>query len=283
MLKKLLIIYLFILIFIGFNNSYIQNISSNYDFDSNKYNSPNDLSLNSSSTDIVNDMSIGWNLAGNFDKMADEAHAKLSFEEYSSSDDYNDDKVAYINYYETKGGDPIVTQELINEVKSKGFNTIRLCVTWRDHLYFENISKNDSHKMFFASTDDASMSSTEELKRKMPLIEFRYSDTNDDGTIKYDSNGEIIFLNQDVRVLFPQLVEQSWRVLDNGKYYANSNYIKNMSISDIKTIKIDKAWLERIHDVVKMIIDNNMYCILNLHDDVGIGRQSNGGYGYFYQ
>ena len=239
----------------------------------NYYEGNNQISFDSSSIDVVNDIKIGWNLSGNFDKMtSDEEKAKQTVEDFGGKD-------KYIEYYETNLGDPVVTQELIDEVKSKGFNAIRLCITWRDHLYYENIPKSDSYKMFFSSTDDATMNSSEALKRKMPLIEFRYAEKKDDGTFKYTDSGNVSYANQDVSVLFPSM--QSWRILDNGKYYANNNYVKIMSVDDIKTIKIDEEWLERIAEVVKMITDNDMYCIINMHNDVGIGRQHGGGYGYF--
>lgn len=33
--------------------------------------------------------------------------------------------------------------------------------------------------------------------------------------------------------------------------------------------KIDKAWLERVKEVVQYVIDNDMYCIINVHHDTG--------------
>ena len=37
---------------------------------------------------------------------------------------------------------------------------------------------------------------------------------------------------------------------------------------------VDKAWMKRVHEVVDYVIDNNMYCILNVHHDTGAGSDS---------
>lgn len=35
--------------------------------------------------------------------------------------------------------------------------------------------------------------------------------------------------------------------------------------------KVDEAWMKRVHEVVDYVIDNGMYCILNVHHDTGAG------------
>lgn len=37
---------------------------------------------------------------------------------------------------------------------------------------------------------------------------------------------------------------------------------------------VDKEWMKRVHEVVDYVIDNNMYCILNVHHDTGAGSDS---------
>ncbi len=34
---------------------------------------------------------------------------------------------------------------------------------------------------------------------------------------------------------------------------------------------VDKEWMKRVHEIVDYVIDNNMYCILNVHHDTGAG------------
>lgn len=40
-------------------------------------------------------------------------------------------------------------------------------------------------------------------------------------------------------------------------------------IVDNNTYKINDAWLDRVYEVVKMVTDNGMYAILNVHWDGG--------------
>ncbi len=40
-------------------------------------------------------------------------------------------------------------------------------------------------------------------------------------------------------------------------------------IDDANGYAIDEAWLSRVQEVVDYVIDNDMYCILNVHHDVG--------------
>lgn len=36
--------------------------------------------------------------------------------------------------------------------------------------------------------------------------------------------------------------------------------------------KVDAAWMKRVHEVVDYVLDNGMYCILNVHHDTGAGN-----------
>ena len=37
--------------------------------------------------------------------------------------------------------------------------------------------------------------------------------------------------------------------------------------------KVDPVWMARVHEVVDYVLDNGMYCILNVHHDTGDGKQ----------
>ncbi len=67
-----------------------------------------------SSTEIVSQMGIGWNLGNTFDATGG-----------NKSDIYSQEK---------SWGNPQVTQELITAVKAAGFDTIRIPVTWYKHI-----------------------------------------------------------------------------------------------------------------------------------------------------
>lgn len=64
---------------------------------------------------ITEDMGVGWNLGNSLDS--------------TGSGTYSD-----ITQYERQWGNPVVTQSLIDTVKAKGFNTIRVPVSWYQHL-----------------------------------------------------------------------------------------------------------------------------------------------------
>ena len=66
--------------------------------------------------EITEKMGIGWNLGNSLD-----AHNSG----FSSSN---------IKDYETQWSNPIVTKELIDAVQAKGFNTVRIPVTWYQHI-----------------------------------------------------------------------------------------------------------------------------------------------------
>lgn len=65
---------------------------------------------------IMKNMGLGWNLGNSLDA--------------NTSGAYFSD----ITQYETQWGNPVVTQDLIDAVKKKGFNTVRIPVTWYQHI-----------------------------------------------------------------------------------------------------------------------------------------------------
>lgn len=125
-----------------------------------KYNSGIDLTT-ATAQQVVTDMKAGWNLGNTLD----------------SATDPKDSKIYAPSYYETAWSNPVTTKAMIDEVKAKGFNTVRIPVTWG-----ANIEKNTQY-----------------------------------------------------------------------------------------TGTISSAWLDRVEEVVNYALDNNMYCIVNVHHDVGKG------------
>ncbi len=75
----------------------------------------------SEALDFVKDMKIGWNLGNTLD-----ADTKTSVEQAS----------------ETAWGSPVITEEMIDDIYSAGFNTIRIPVTWHTHVD-ENLNVSD--------------------------------------------------------------------------------------------------------------------------------------------
>ena len=84
-----------------------------------KVKSSNNYNTINTATELVKDMKIGWNLGNTLD----------------SPDGKNKD--IETSYYETLWENPITTKEMITEVKNAGFNSIRIPVTWFDHVYIE--------------------------------------------------------------------------------------------------------------------------------------------------
>lgn len=125
-----------------------------------KYNSGIDLTT-ATAQQVVTDMKAGWNLGNTLD----------------SATDPKDSTIYAPSYYETAWSNPVTTKAMIDEVKAKGFNTVRIPVTWG-----ANIEKNTQY-----------------------------------------------------------------------------------------TGTISSAWLDRVEEVVNYALDNNMYCIVNVHHDVGKG------------
>lgn len=124
------------------------------------YNSGIDLTT-ATAQQVVTDMKAGWNLGNTLD----------------SATDPKDSTIYAPSYYETAWSNPVTTKAMIDEVKAKGFNTVRIPVTWG-----ANIEKNTQY-----------------------------------------------------------------------------------------TGTISSAWLDRVEEVVNYALDNNMYCIVNVHHDVGKG------------
>ena len=78
--------------------------------------------------EITEEMQIGWNLGNTLDAyMSDAKHQPLE---------------SYGLEAETCWGNPKTTPELIAAVKAKGFNTIRVPVTW-----FQHVDKNNGYKI----------------------------------------------------------------------------------------------------------------------------------------
>lgn len=73
-----------------------------------------------STKEIVENMKIGWNLGNTLD-----------------SHNYKD----YSNDGETAWGNPKTTKKMIDAVKAAGFNTVRIPVTWADHLNGDTIDE----------------------------------------------------------------------------------------------------------------------------------------------
>ena len=68
------------------------------------------------SQEIVNDMGVGWNLGNSLDCIA--------------SWIYNGNP----SQYETAWGNPVTTKAMIDTVKAAGFNTVRIPVSWGEHM-----------------------------------------------------------------------------------------------------------------------------------------------------
>ncbi|MDD6279271.1 MAG: cellulase family glycosylhydrolase [Oscillospiraceae bacterium] len=73
--------------------------------------------------EITENMKIGWNIGNTLDATSSSARPGLSSE--------------------TAWGNPKVTQELIDTVKAKGFNTIRIPTTWYQHLDENNVIEEE--------------------------------------------------------------------------------------------------------------------------------------------
>ena len=68
--------------------------------------------------EITEDMKIGWNLGNTLDATSNSANPGVSSE--------------------TAWGQPVTTQALVDAVKAKGFNTMRVPITWYQHLDSDN-------------------------------------------------------------------------------------------------------------------------------------------------
>lgn len=130
--------------------------------------------LSNSETDGVTiDLSNIERLSTTSDLIGAKLTIKLKINSYPLSSSLDADPISdLINYYETLWGNSETTKELVDQVKDKGFQAVRVPVTWYNHI---------------------------------------------------DENGNI-----------------------------------------------DEAWLKRVKEVVDYVIDNGMYCIINVHHDSGL-------------
>lgn len=152
-----------------------------------KNNSKAGTMVPNTATEVVKAMKVGWNLGNSL--------------ECSTDPDTDKSGVKTYQFYEKYGNNPLVTREMINAVKDKGFKSIRIPVSWA---------------------------------RKLPKTEINYSENSEDEIYKYV--GEV-----------------------NGK--------------------IDEGWMNRVKEVVDYVLkdengnfnDDDVYCIINVHHDVGKG------------
>lgn len=121
-------------------------------------NEPIQVNYTGAAGEIVNAITAGWNLGNTLDSCGDWIVQSTTGSTRS---------------FETAWGNPLVTRQLIADVKAAGFNAVRVPVTWKQHLDGEN----------------------------------------------------------------------GWQ--------------------------IDEAWMARVQEVVDMVLEEDMYCIINVHHDVG--------------
>lgn len=76
--------------------------------------------------EITKNMGLGWNLGNSLESNG------ITTDVYFSTVDIS------IDDYEQFWGNPKVTEDLITAVKNKGFNTIRIPVTWYEHITYDN-------------------------------------------------------------------------------------------------------------------------------------------------
>ncbi len=67
--------------------------------------------------ELVKEMKIGWNLGNTMDSL-----------------NSNIERTMPAEYWETAWGNPVTSKELIDAVVAKGFNVIRIPVSWNDHI-----------------------------------------------------------------------------------------------------------------------------------------------------
>ena len=140
--------------------------------------------------EIVKDMKVGWNLGNSL----------CTVDCLNKDVDSFESTIEYTNYYEHgTANKPITTKEMIDEIKKAGFNTVRLPISWKDHLY------------------------------------------------RIDENGE--------------------KIKDTA--------FDELSVDEISQLQIEEVWINRVEEIVNYVLENNMYCIINVHHDVGVGRTIN--------
>ena len=83
-------------------------------------------------TQINDDITAGWNLGNTFDATAQACMASAKNRTDSEGTDY-----------ETMWGQPVTTKEMIQAVYDKGFNAIRIPVTWNHHIMDKDRTGNN--------------------------------------------------------------------------------------------------------------------------------------------
>ena len=68
-----------------------------------------------------------------------------------------------------------------------------------------------------------------------------------------------------------------YRLDENGNKIKDTE-LYDLNIEEIEQLKIEPVWLDRVEEVVHYIIDNDMYCIMNAHSDVGAEKLYRGNY-----
>ena len=123
LIKRIKIVF-FVFCVLALLSSYIIKLAKpkSYQFSGKSENLGYSTTLNSTATDIVKDMKIGWNLGNTLD----------------SPDGKN--KSVPTSYYETLWENPVTTEAMIKKVKDAGFNAVRIPVTWFDHVYIASSS-----------------------------------------------------------------------------------------------------------------------------------------------
>ena len=83
--------------------------------------------LDLTATKLVNNITAGWNLGGTFECSGSLVRDSAKNRTYDEGVDY-----------ETWWGNPLTTKELIKAIKAKGFNAIRVPITWVHHFIFDS-------------------------------------------------------------------------------------------------------------------------------------------------
>ena len=133
----------------------------NYQFSAKSKNFGYSTTLNSTATDIVKDMKVGWNLGNTLD----------------SPDGKN--RSVPVSYYEQLWENPVTTEAMIKEVKNAGFNAVRIPVTWFDHVYISSSNgKNKDININNMTTSEIKNIKIEEdwMKRVKEVVD--YADQN---------------------------------------------------------------------------------------------------------
>lgn len=126
------------------------------------------------SSEITADMRIGWNLGNSLDCVNPPQDV----------------------YCETYWGNPLTSEQIIRDVKEKGFNAVRIPVSWGEHTDSRNIIddkwlarvrqvtdfvlKNDMYAIINVHHDDylwltPSFEKQEEISKNMRLYGYRYA------------------------------------------------------------------------------------------------------------